>query len=695
MFGKIQFSVTILLVLIFLSLSISAQVDKCLVNGDIRNEIIMELSGEKALEYIINLTGWAKNRTAEEYEGTFFETDYLLKEGKKAGFEDIHAEFFDGGKVWDAEEGDLYVVSPYKTKVVSINEIPACLAKNSRTTKIDEAELIYVGEGTRSGDYKDIDVEGKIVLASGFASAVHSQAVIRRKALGVITKGSYPSMGDYPLPEDNQVGWTRIADNESSTFTFILTEKLWNRLYRMRNMRLKMGVNVKTKYYPFKLNLVTATIPGVKFPNEEMIYVAHVFEGIDKQGANDNASGAACILEIGRTLNKLISEGKIPPLKRTLRFLWVDEFASTRPYLRKHKELWDKIICALNFDMVGEDLYKCDSYLRMKMPPDSRFGYLNDIIANMLEFVDKSDIRTPTGNNGPFNYRLVSFIGASDHVLFIQYPIGVTGMQFNHWTDNFYHTSEDRPDKSDPTELKRVGIMAACAYHLIGTAEEKEAKEIAWEIVSRGSKRMDETTRQVIKLLNDKDNLKLRYKAAVNKIEQCFVRESSALESVYQFSENRELKLFVGKLSEQLRKQKDVNIEKFNIYYEEITGLKPEKTSLTEEEKQYEKVIPEYVLRPWTEEHTKAARTMRSNYGNLMRVRGDARFEVENFINGKKTILDIYRAVDAEFGGVVQGAGRTPLKFQYEIDPGFGQIKLKDVADYITAMEKAGIVRFK
>ena len=86
---------------------------------------------------------------------------------------------------------------------------------------------------------------------------------------------------------------------------------------------------------------------------------------------------------------------------------------------------------------------------------------------------------------------------------------------------------------------------------------------------------------------------------------------------------------------------------------------------------------------------------MRSNYGNLMRVRGDARFEVENFINGKKTILDIYRAVDAEFGGVVQGAGRTPLKFQYEIDPGFGQIKLKDVADYITAMEKAGIVRFK
>jgi hypothetical protein len=126
-----------------------------------------------------------------------------------------------------------------------------------------------------------------------------------------------------------------------------------------------------------------------------------------------------------------------------------------------------------------------------------------------------------------------------------------------------------------------------------------------------------------------------------------------------------------------------------------MTGSKPEKIKLTDEEKQYAKIVPEYILKNYTDEYETAYGEMRRNQRSLMRVRGDISFEVENFIDGEKSILDIYRAVDAEFGGVVQERGRTPLKFQYEIDPRYPQIKLKDVADYITAMEKAGIVKFR
>ena len=49
------------------------------------------------------------------------------------------------------------------------------------------------------------------------------------------------------------------------------------------------------------------------------------------------------------------------------------------------------------------------------MTPDSTPSYLNDLIASLLQFVDQTDIRTQTGNNGPFNYRLVPYIGNSDH----------------------------------------------------------------------------------------------------------------------------------------------------------------------------------------------------------------------------------------------------------------------------------------
>jgi len=673
------------------------QADKCLVDERIRDEIVMEISGEKALEHIINLAGWPKNRDAEEYEGTFFETDYIIKQGKKFGLEDIHAEFFERGEVWDAETGDLYIKIPYEDKIASINSIPACLARHSRSANFDEAELVYIGEGVSPKIYKDTDVKGKVVLASGSAPSVHFQAVLKNKALGVITKGSYPIGGDYPLENPNQVGWTRISNTDSSGFAFILTEKQWNRLYNavMSLRKVKVGVNIKTRYFPFKVNVISATIPGTEYPEQEMVNVAHIFEGIDKQGANDNASGAAALLEIARTLNKLIKDGKIPPLKRTVRFLWVDEFIGTIPYLRAHPELWDRIICALNFDMAGEDLYKCDSYLRMKMPPDSRAGFLTDIIANLLEFVDRSDIRTPTGNNGPFNYRLVPFIGASDHVLFIQNPIGVQAMQFNHWTDNYYHTNEDRPDKSDPTELKRVCIIATCAYYYIANASKNEARETAWEISCRGAQRLEEVTRQSINLLNDKNNINIRYKSAINKIEQNFIKEKKSIESVSLFSEDEDIMNFVKSLVAGLEKQMNTDIEKLKRYYETLTGKNAPEITLTKDEKKYRHIVPRYVIKNYTEEYDKANDKMQKDWGQYLRLYGDVAFEVRNFIDGERSILDIYKAVDSEFGGVVQGYRRTEHKFQYAISPAFRQIKLKDVADYITAMEKAGIVKFK
>ena len=47
---------------------------------------------------------------------------------------------------------------------------------------------------------------------------------------------------------------------------------------------------------------------------------------------------------------------------------------------------------------------------------------------------------------------------------------GIPAMQFNYWPDNFYHSSEDRFVYVDPTELKRVGFMAASAFYYLATA---------------------------------------------------------------------------------------------------------------------------------------------------------------------------------------------------------------------------------
>jgi aminopeptidase-like protein len=61
--------------------------------------------------------------------------------------------------------------------------------------------------------------------------------------------------------------------------------------------------------------------------------------GFAKQGANDNASGCAAILETARVIKKLADEGKTPPLKRSIRFLFVPEISGTIAYLKKYPEL--------------------------------------------------------------------------------------------------------------------------------------------------------------------------------------------------------------------------------------------------------------------------------------------------------------------------------------------------------------------
>ena len=72
---------------------------------------------------------------------------------------------------------------------------------------------------------------------------------------------------------------------------------------------------------PYELQNVVCHIPGTDPEAGEIIFSAHLFEGYVKQGANDNKSGSAGILEVARTLHTLIEEGRLPRPKRTIRFL--------------------------------------------------------------------------------------------------------------------------------------------------------------------------------------------------------------------------------------------------------------------------------------------------------------------------------------------------------------------------------------
>ena len=64
------------------------------------------------------------------------------------------------------------------------------------------------------------------------------------------------------------------------------------------------------------------TIAGDGSTQQRVAISGHIYEGLIKQGANDDNSGCALTLEIGRAYIKLIKEGKLPRPKRTINFQW-------------------------------------------------------------------------------------------------------------------------------------------------------------------------------------------------------------------------------------------------------------------------------------------------------------------------------------------------------------------------------------
>jgi hypothetical protein len=370
----------------------------------------------------------------------------------------------------------------------------------------------------------------------------------------------------------------------------------------------------------------------------------------------------------------------------------VPEISGSRAYMYANPELEHRIIAAMNYDMPGEDLEETDSYLRMKMTPDSRPSYLNDLIGNLLQFVDQTEIRTQTGNNAPFNYRLVPFIRGSDHTVFLD--AGIPAMQFNHWPDNFYHSSADVAERTDPTEMKRTGFMGASSFYYLAMAGPEEAMDLAWESAANGEKWISEVTRQAVRLLDtDAADLHDRYAAAHNKVYGAFNRARATVESVTDLSEDSEVRDLVRILTSHLEDHRDLQWEKLAEAYRmraESLGVRAQDLSETADERRYDGMVPRMQYNFYTEDYRAAAAQLQQALPEGLQLPGLAAGEIVGFVNGERSITEIWRLVRAEYGNVT--TSNMDWKFAYVVTPDTPDIDLDSVVAYIEAMELAGLV---
>lgn len=640
----------------------------CLLSEAHYDQLVGESSGDRAYNYIMDIAPYEKDRPHADYTGEFFESRYVVNKLKSYGIENAQTLKLGKTKTWDGISGSLWEISPNTAKIADYHDLAATLAQGSAPADV-KGELIWIGRGTDK-ELDGLDLKGKIVVTEASGGRVHDR-VVSKGAVGVISFNS-----PRPLVDPIQIPNSGIR-SQNPTFCFNLTPRdgyaLRDRL--LYGEKITVHAKVETTTEETDIEVPTCYIPGTDPDAGEVIFVAHLYEGYVKLGANDNISGSAALIEAARTIHELYNSGRLPRAKRGMRFLWVPEFQGSIPWAVANKEELEKALCAINLDMVGLWLSKSESYYCVHRTTMGNPHYLNDVAESFYHYMGATNrslvatgmgrpsalkpVYSLTGSRDPFYYTINTHYGASDHEVFNDWGVQVPSVIMITWPDNYYHTSGDRPSICDPTQLHRAIVIAAASAYTIASAEEEGAIKIASEVASNGDKRLAVRMKYNLAQMGNAsaDELAAAYKSARWNQDALMNNEIATLATVLELApDSKALAEYVATLQKGIQERAKLNAKEIDAAmkaHAAALGCTPVKLELTAEERAASKVYP----RATAMVKEGGYGVMRTISRDLMTKYGfDQRGAVINggeiaklTTDGTNSILDIKKMLDAQF----------------------------------------------
>jgi aminopeptidase YwaD len=480
--------------------------DRTLLTQQQMTAIINEVSGERAMHHVQELVPYQFVRPTSEYQVHFREAEAMARMAKEYGFSNVAIEDYPTGQTFQPVVGELWTTSPKSVKIYDIHDIPESLASTNANGDIS-GDLVSVGQGT-AADFEGKDVKGKFVLslAPSGLGAIYTRAAAAG-AIGVVGISAIGA-GDRAVDYPTAVVWTTVVA-QPNTAAWAVSPKVARELETQlnRGQKVTMRSLTKSEQVPNKQEIVHAEIPGDGSTTQEVAIGGHLFESYIKQGANDDSSGCALTLEIGRAYIKLVAEGKLPRPKRTINFQWVQEISGTNAWFNAHPDKQKVIIGDLNFDMEALRLSQSRSFWILQRTPDTFPSYINDIAQSPMEYIAEvsrervryrgtgygasQPVESPNGSTDAFYIKIDKHYGSSDHVTYMQH--GIPAVMFITWPDMWYHSSQDTPDKQDPTQYKRAAAVGTASLAALSSGTDEMAARILNENIGRGLARMGES----------------------------------------------------------------------------------------------------------------------------------------------------------------------------------------------------------
>jgi len=446
-------------------------------------QIAAETSGEEAKRNLDTITLQHRMRAGKQFDQA---TAHVIARLRAYGLDDIELlEYPADGETmfgtqksrprWDVSFAELWELGEHRVRrrrLGSWQAMPLSLAQDSLSGEAT-ATLIDIGAGLEDADYSGRDLRGKLVLTSSQPGDVVERAVGELGAAGIVSYAPNQRSAWWKQ-DDRLVRWGHLSSfPETRSFAFMISlgeaRSLQARLADGEQILLhaKVVARHESGKYLFAQTLIAGA--GRERAQQEILFTCHLDH--PRPGANDNASGCVSILEVARTLNKLISEEILPRPARSIRFLWPAEIEGSIMYLAGHADP-ARIRANIHMDMVGGGP-ATKAVFRISGGPMSLPTFISDLGFEVGHFVNAETeayasgeaaafpLAAPEGGKEPLLALMEGIDMGSDHDVFREGSFRIPGLYLHDWPDRYIHTNFDTAAMIDPTKLKRAAFTGA------------------------------------------------------------------------------------------------------------------------------------------------------------------------------------------------------------------------------------------